>query len=234
LGDHVIIGRFRGKDLSHGVEHPRAVVGVVADTKTVDLKKPPRSTVYIASAQSYMDDGGMAWVLRADRPSALGEQVRRAVMQVEPRQRVQRMQTMEELVESTTAESRFDAWLFGAFAMLALMLTAIGVYGLLSFAVARRTNEIGTRMALGATRASVLRLVLRQGLLLTGIGLLVGLGGAVALTRSMTTMLYGVRSSDPVSFVAVAVLLLAVGALASYLPARRAMKVDPMVALRYE
>jgi putative ABC transport system permease protein len=234
LGDHVIIGRFRGKDLSHGFEHPRAVVGVVADTKTVDLKKPPKPTVYIASAQSYMDDGGMAWVLRADRPSALAEQVRRAVMQVEPRQRVQRMRTMEDLVDSTTAESRFDAWLFGVFAALALMLTAIGVYGLLSFAVARRTNEIGTRMALGATRGNVLLLVLRQGLLLTGIGLLVGLGGAVALTRSMTTLLYGVRASDPVSFTVVAVLLLAVGALASYLPARRAMKVDPMVALRYE
>lgn len=142
----------------------------------------------------------MAWILRAARPEALGEQVRRAVMEVEPRQRVQDIRTMEQIVSAHTADSRFDAWLFGSFAALALLLSAIGVYGLLSFAVARRSSEIGTRMALGASRGDVLRLVLRQGLVLTAIGLALGLAGA----------------------------------LASYLPARRATKVDPMVALRYE
>lgn len=234
LGQFVLIGHFEGKDYTAGVETARAVVGVVADTKTVDLKKAPRPTVYVASAQSTLDDAGMFWIMRTDHPEILGEQVRRAVVQVEPRQRVQRLSTMEQIVDSTTADSRFDAWIFGGFASLALLLSAIGVYGLLSFAVARRTNEIGTRMALGASRASVLRLVLRHGLGLTTVGLLVGMGGAMALTRSLATLLYGVDATDPASFAAVAVVLLLIGALASYIPARRATKVDPMIALRYE
>ena len=121
-----------------------------------------------------------------------------------------------------------------SFAALALLLAAIGVYGLLSFSVARRTNEIGTRMALGATQADVLKMVLRQGLLLVWIGLIVGVAGALALTRLLETLLFGVRPTDPASFAAVAILLLGAGMLASYLPARRATKVDPMVALRYE
>ena len=114
------------------------------------------------------------------------------------------------------------------------MLTAIGVYGLLSFSVARRTSEIGTRMALGASRANVLTLVLKQGVMLIAIGLVLGLAGAFAATRFLAALLFGVRATDPSSFLGVSALLLLVGLLASYLPARRATKVDPMVALRYE
>ncbi|HTP31249.1 MAG TPA: FtsX-like permease family protein [Candidatus Acidoferrales bacterium] len=117
---------------------------------------------------------------------------------------------------------------------LALLLTAIGVYGLLAFAVASRTSEIGTRMALGASCANVLALVLKQGAGLIAAGLLLGLAGALAVTRSLSTLLFGVQATDPYTFAAVAVLLLAVGLAASYFPARRAMKVDPMTALRYE
>jgi ABC-type antimicrobial peptide transport system permease subunit len=141
---------------------------------------------------------------------------------------------MEEIVESTTADSRFYVWLFGALAGLALVLSMIGIYGLLSFSVARRTTEIGTRMALGASRPAVLALVLKQGVVLVLLGLVVGLGGALAVTRSLATLLFGVRPTDPVSFIAVSVLLLCVGVLASYFPARRATNVDPMVALREE
>jgi putative ABC transport system permease protein len=160
--------------------------------------------------------------------------VRSALAEVNPRQTVERFRPMEDVVSATMTDSRFDAYLFGSFAALALLLSAIGVYGLLSFSVARRTNEIGTRMALGATRGDVLRMVLRQGLLLVWIGLFLGLAGALALTRSLETLLFGVRPTDPASFAAVAILLLAAGMLASYIPARRATKVDPMVALRYE
>ena len=116
----------------------------------------------------------------------------------------------------------------------ALVLTAIGVYGLLSFSVARRTNEFGIRMALGASRGEVLKLVLKQGVTLTAIGLVVGLAAALALTRSLSSLLFVVRPTDPASFLVVSGLLLSVGLLASYLPARRATQVDPMVALRCE
>jgi ABC-type antimicrobial peptide transport system permease subunit len=173
-------------------------------------------------------------VLRADFSPALADAVRRAVAEIDPRQRVVRIQPMEEVVASTTSRSRFDAWLFGSLAGLALLLTVIGVYGVLSFSVARRTDEIGTRMALGASRANVLRMVLKQGLTLVTVGLVLGLGGALAVSRFLTTLLFGVRPTDPSSFLAVSALLLGVGILASDLPARRATLVDPMVALRTE
>jgi len=234
IGRGVLVAHLHGKDLSDGYEKARTIVGIVADTKTVDLRARPRPTVYLPAGQTVWYAEGMAWVVRAERPAGIAEQVRRAVMEIEPRQRVERIRTMEDVVAATTTASRFDAWLYGIFAALALLLTTIGVYGLLAFAVARRTNEIGTRMALGATRSDVLRMVLRQGLGLVAAGLVVGMAGALLLTRSLATLLFGVRATDPVSFAAVAVLLVTVGTLASYLPARRATKVDPMVALRYE
>jgi putative ABC transport system permease protein len=232
VGDRVVIGRFQGKDF--GSPTPREVVGVAGDTKTVYLKEPPRPTVYIPAAQMQDANGAMTWVLRANRSAGLAAELRQAIAEIDPRQRVGRVRSMDEIVDSTTATSRFDAWLFGFLAGLALLLTAIGVYGLLSFSVARRTSEIGTRMALGASRANVLALVLKQGVTLIAIGLVLGLVGALAATRFLATLLFGVRATDPSSFLGVSALLLSVGLLASYLPARRATKVDPMVALRYE
>jgi putative ABC transport system permease protein len=141
---------------------------------------------------------------------------------------------MAEIVGSTTAASRFNAWLFGTFAGLALALAAIGVYGLVSFSVALRRQEIGTRIALGATSAEVLMLVLRQGAALTIVGLGLGLAGALFLNRWLSSLLYGVRANDPFTSLAVATLLLLIGLTASYIPARRAAKIDPMEALRCE
>ncbi len=228
------IGKFQGRTFLGAGEPTRQVVGVVADTKTELLKEPPLPTVYIPAAQAGQFGGGMSWVVRADSTAGLGERLRRAVADIDPQQRIRRMQEMQEIVSATTATSRFDAGLFGIFAGLALTLTAIGIYGLLAFSVARRTNEFGIRMALGASRLDVLAQVLRQGAALIGIGLAAGVAGALALTRSLGSLLYGVKPGDPWSFAAVAAILLAVGLAASYLPARRATRVDPMIALRYE
>ena len=240
LGDHVKIGRFRGRNL--GDDPPREVIGVVGDTRRLGITEPFRPTVYVPAGQ--WDTEAMYWVVRGNLSRSLADQLRQAVASVDPRQRVERFRTMDEIVSSRTADPRFNAWIFGIFAALALALSGIGVYGLLSFSVARRTGEIGTRMALGAARSDVIALVVKQGFLLVTTGLVAGLAGAFITTRFLNQLdnpqdpnnqlLHGVRPSDPLSYVAISLLLLAVGLVASYLPARRAANSDPMTSLRSE
>ncbi|MGC1934177.1 MAG: FtsX-like permease family protein, partial [Candidatus Acidiferrales bacterium] len=153
---------------------------------------------------------------------------------VDPGEPLTHVESMEQVVSGSLNNWRFHAILLGIFGALALVIAAVGVYGVISYSVAQRTHEIGIRMALGAQRGSVLRLVIGQGLALAGIGVVVGIAAALGLTRLMTSLLYGVSANDPLTFAGVAILLLGVALLASYIPARRAMRVDPMVALRYE
>ena len=141
---------------------------------------------------------------------------------------------MEDVVIRANSQARFSAALLAAFAVVALIMSAVGIYGVMTYAVARRRHEIGVRMALGAQQTSILRMVLGQGLWLALIGVALGIAGALGVTRVLSSMLFGVKPTDPWTFAGVSLGLLAVALLASYIPARRAMRVDPMVALRYE
>jgi putative ABC transport system permease protein len=147
---------------------------------------------------------------------------------------ITRLDTLAQKIDKSLFLERMFSRLIGSFGLLALMLVCVGLYGTMSYFVARRTSEIGVRMALGAQPSRVFRMVLGEGLVLTGVGVIVGLAGAGLATRLISSVLYGVQALDPITFASVAVLLIAVGLLACYIPARRAMKVDPMVALRYE
>jgi putative ABC transport system permease protein len=167
-------------------------------------------------------------------PDSLIGAVRQAVRTLEPGATFSNVSSMTDRVREQMASPRFVSWLVGVFAGLALLLAAIGIYGVLAQTVARRTPEIGLRMALGATRADILRLVLGQGLWLIGLGLAAGIGGALVLMRLIQTLLFGVSQTDPLTFASVAALLVLVALLATWLPAQRATRVDPLVALRHE
>jgi predicted permease len=235
LGDLVAIGLFQGRPIPAGSTpaSPRVVVGVVGDTKSVDIKAPPRPTVYIPYSQASSADGPN-WLIRGRLPNMFVEQLRAAAAQVDPRLRVQRLRPVEDVVIATTAVERFNALLFGSFAGTAVLVASIGIFGLLSFSVIQRTREIGTRLALGASRAQILTLILKQELVMLASGLALGVGGALGLTRFLSRLLFGIEANDAVSYGAASLLLLLVGILAGYLPARQAMKVDPITALRSE
>jgi putative ABC transport system permease protein len=169
-----------------------------------------------------------------EEPMSMAAAVRSRIQEVDKDQPVYNLATMEQLLTKSIAQPRFSTLLLGVFALLALTLTAIGVYGVVSYTIAQRTREIGIRMALGAQVRDVLRLVIGQGLKMVLIGIAIGLAGAGALSHVMKSLLFGVSATDPAIFGIIAVLLTGVALLACYLPARRAAKIDPMEALRYE
>jgi putative ABC transport system permease protein len=215
-------------------QFPREIVGVVGDTKATVLEDEATPQMYVPHAQD-PSWGGMSLVVRSSsKPVALTSAVRAAVLSLDPDQPVFSIKTMEDVVAASVATRRISMLLLSGFAGLALLLAALGVYGLISYSIAQRTHEIGLRMALGAQSRDVLGLVLRQGMSLVLVGVCLGLVAAFALTRVMKSLLYEVSATDPLTFAGVALLLIVVALVACLIPARRAMRVDPMVALRYE
>jgi len=209
------------------------IIGVVGDTKLYGLANPSRLELYMPLQQSRSSD--MFLVLRsAIDPASLTPAVRDAVASIDKDQPVFSVNTMKQLVDASVATRHITLVLLGLFSGLALLLAAIGIYGVISYSVQQRTHEIGIRMALGAQRRDVLRLVVGQGVRLAALGIAIGIAAAFGLTRLMASLLFGVGAYDPVAFVTAAIILLLVAIAACYIPARRAIAVDPMVALRYE
>jgi putative ABC transport system permease protein len=167
-------------------------------------------------------------------PAAMAPAVQRELHVIDPDQPVSDVRTMNQVMADTVGRARFSTLLLGLFAGLATVLAAVGIFGVMNYAVTLRTREIGLRMALGAQPGQVLKLMLKQGLLLTVIGTVIGVAGALVLTRLLSSLLFGVNTADPATFTAVILLLFVVSLVACYLPARRAMRIDPLIALRTE
>ena len=208
------------------------IIGIVGDIRHNSLGAPPVATWYLPT-RDFADRRNLVIRTQNDPLSIVGA-VRQEVHALDPEQPISEVKRMTDWVDSSVAVPRYRTTLLAAFAALAMILAATGIYGVMSYTVAQRTHEIGVRMALGARRLDVLKLVVRQGMLLTLVGVILGLIGAFALTRVMASLLFGVTAKDPLTFIAVAGLLSAVAFIACFVPARRATKVDPLVALRYE
>ncbi len=209
------------------------IVGIVRDVKSAGLKAAAEPAYYLPASQAPLQD--MTILLRtATEPTSIVPALRQAVWSIDPNQPISNVTTMEEIVSESIAQPRLNMLLMGLFGALALLLSAVGIYGLLSYSVTQRTQEMGIRMALGAQISDVLSLVLKQGMTLALIGEGIGLAGAVALTRLIRGLLFGVTPTDTTIFIVVVGVLTAIALLACFLPARRATKVDPLVALRYE
>lgn len=225
-----------GKRLVFSGDNPvrREIVGVVGDVRHQGLDKEASPEYYLSYLQS--PNYNLKLVVRSASadPGDLASAVRGVIREVDKDQLVGEMKTMETLVAESVAPRRFNMTLLGVFATVALVLASIGIFGVISYSVTQRTREIGIRMALGAQKGDVLRIVIKQGMTLALVGVMLGLLGAFALTRVMSSLLYGISATDPLTFTTVALLLTTTALLACYIPARRATKVDPLVALRYE
>jgi predicted permease len=235
-GNDPIGGRLQTGDPDPGAPW-ETIVGVVGDVKYSGLDSPPGPTLYVP----YNESGWAMWaremylVVRSNEGAPeIVPAIRSQLTSMDSTLPLAQIRTMDQLLDESLVQQRFRTWLVSGFAALALLLSAIGIYGLISYSVSQRTREIGVRMALGAQRSSVLFLVLREGLQVLAFGLLLGLVGSVSATRIIRSLLYSTSATDALSFIATSFTLIAVALVACYIPARRATKVDPMVALRYE
>jgi putative ABC transport system permease protein len=229
-----------GRRVNPGFADPKVwatIIGVVEDTKNAGMDKPAGPELYLPSHQiaQFGLSTNMNFVVRSDGdPRAVASSIRAVIREVDPSLPVYGLSPMSEVVAKSMVQPRFLSLLLATFSGIALFLAAIGIYGVMAYSVAQRTQEIGVRMALGAQRLHVLRLVFSQGFVLLMIGMVIGLGGAFALTRLLRTLLFEITPTDPLTYSGVVALLIIVAFLACYVPARRATKVDPLVALRYE
>ena len=211
----------------------REIVGVVADVKNMELKEQPEPEIYFSSLQSPFE--AMSIVIRSSvEPGSLAGAVRGAVAEVDKTVPVADIETMDRIVTESVMQPRFNMVLLGLFSAIALVLSAAGIYGVTSYTVTQRTHELGIRLALGAQLGDVLRLILKQGLAVILVGVSIGLAAAFLLTRLLRTLVFGISTNDPLTFIGITLLLSVVALIACYVPARRATKVDPLVALRYE
>jgi putative ABC transport system permease protein len=225
-----------GKRIKIESGHPSpwlTVVGVVGNTRYQGLTSKPTPSVYLPYLQQ-PSRSAIVIVRTRQVPMALADTLRRTTQSVDKSASVIDIRTMNQILAETFWQTRFATFLLGLFAGLALVLAMVGIYGVIAYSIGQRTHEIGIRMALGAKKRDVLKMVVAQGLRLVLIGVATGIAGALALTRFLASLLYGVTPTDPVTFIAVSLILIAVAFAACYIPARRAAKVDPMVALRYE
>jgi putative ABC transport system permease protein len=232
IGHSIWVGKPMGPAVSEPA--PRQIIGIVGDIHESSLAERGGPTIFVPYAQARDADSGF-FLIRTRRSAMLSfPDVRSALHSLDASIPLIKPETLDSVVSDSLTGWRFHAVLLGTFGALALFIAAIGVYGVISYSVAQRTHEIGIRLALGAQHRSVLRLVVGQGLKLACIGITIGIAAAFALTRLMANFLFGVSATDPLTFAGVAILLVLVAMLACYIPARRAMRVDPMIALRYE
>jgi putative ABC transport system permease protein len=239
VGELITMGILMGPEF---VEPPRQIIGIVGDVRDIGLNSSPEPTMYVPIAQ--LSDGitailsrrwSMTWAVRTKvAPYSLNAAIQRELRAPSGGLPVAHIRTMDQVATESTARNEFNMTLLSIFAGIALLLAVIGIYGLMAYTVQQRTQEIGIRMALGAQSCDVLRMVLRHGLLLCLVGIAVGISGAFAAVRLLKSLIFGVSPTDPVTFVSVAVLLAGVAFAACWIPARKASRVDPMVALRHE
>jgi len=211
----------------------REIVGIVGDVRDVALSRKPGPMMYVPFAQAPLY-GGEVVVRSSLSASSVAAGIRQAVRSIDKNLPVTDIESLNDALGQSISQERFRTFLLGSFSAIALVLAAVGIFGVISYSASQRTHEIGIRIALGAGRRDVLRLILGQGTKLALSGLGIGVVAAVLLMRLMSSLLYSISATDPVTFASVTVILLSVALIACYIPARRAMRVDPMVALRHE
>jgi putative ABC transport system permease protein len=239
IGQRITIGKGLGPQFE---EPPREIVGIVGNIRENGIKSGDQAVMYVP--QSQIPDGltqlannviPLSWIIQtATEPSSLSAAIQREIRSVDSQLAASKIRTMDQVISESTARQNFNMLLLTIFAGLALLLAAIGIYGLMAYSVEQRTQELGIRMALGADRGDMLKLVVRQGMLLAGIGVVIGLAASFGLNHLLANLLFGVKATDPVTYAAVAAILVSVALIATYIPARRATKIDPVIALRYE